>query len=211
MVAIKRVVSTSFWEDDKVIDNFTPEDKYFMLYLLTNPHTKQIGIYPLNVRQASFETGYNVDSISHLLNRFENVHKIIKRSEITSEIAIKNYLCYSIVKGGKPVIDCLEKEMKTTKDKSLIDFVLKNLSEKDDLLETVKNFVASHYKNDNENDNDNDNENERTSNVRSNVRIPYVEEKPNNDNVHDENTPKNHREEALAFLEEMENKANDLQ
>ena len=80
MVAIKRDVSTSFWEDDKVIDNFTPEDKYFMLYLLTNPHTKQIGIYPLNVRQAAFETGYNVDSINHLLNRFENIHKIIKRS-----------------------------------------------------------------------------------------------------------------------------------
>lgn len=203
MVAIKRVVSTSFWEDDKVIDNFTPEDKYFMLYLLTNPHTKQIGIYPLNVRQAAFETGYNVDSISHLLNRFENIHKIIKRSEITSEIAIKNYLCYSIVKGGKPVIDCLEKEMKTVKDKSLLDFVLKNLSEKDDLLETVKNFVASHYINDN--DNDNDNENERTSNVRSNVRRPYVKEKQEN------NSPKNHREEALAFLEEMENKANDVQ
>lgn len=208
MVAIKRVVSTSFWEDDKVIDNFTPEDKYFMLYLLTNPHTKQIGIYPLNVRQAAFETGYNVDSISHLLNRFENIHKIIKRSDITSEIAIKNYLCYSIVKGGKPVIDCLEKEMKTVKDKSLLDFVLKNLSEKDDLLETVKNFVSSHYINENDNDNDNDNENERTSNVRSNVRRPYVKEKQENKIVQEE-SQKNHREEAISFLEEMEKHAND--
>ena len=103
--------------------------------------------------------------------------------------------------------------MKTVKDKSLLDFVLKNLSEKDDLLETVKNFVSSHYindnENDNDNDNDNDNENERTSNVRSNVRRPYVKEKQENKIVQEEISQKNHREEAISFLEEMEKHAND--
>ena len=28
-----RNVSTSFWEDNKVVDDFTPEDKYIYLYL----------------------------------------------------------------------------------------------------------------------------------------------------------------------------------
>lgn len=171
MPVIKRPVSTSFWEDDKVIDTFTPEDKYFMLYLLTNPHTTQIGIYPLNLKVAAFETGYSIDSVSHLLERFENVHKIIKRSDKTTEIAIKNFLCHSIVKGGKPVLDCLNKEIKTIKDTSLLWFVVNNLSGRTDLTDTIKSFVAEIKKtlppiSLNDNDNDNDNDNESTVTVR---------------------------------------------
>lgn len=32
-----RNVSTSFWEDNKIVDDFTPEDKYIYLYCMTNP------------------------------------------------------------------------------------------------------------------------------------------------------------------------------
>ena len=32
-MAIYRNVSLSFWEDNKVVDNFTYKDKYFLLYL----------------------------------------------------------------------------------------------------------------------------------------------------------------------------------
>lgn len=47
-MSVKRVVDTQFWNDDKVVDCFSPEDKLFMLYLMTNPHTTQLGIYPVN-------------------------------------------------------------------------------------------------------------------------------------------------------------------
>lgn len=46
-MAIFRQVHTSFWNDVKVQEDFTPEDKYFFLYLLTNPQTKQIGVYQI--------------------------------------------------------------------------------------------------------------------------------------------------------------------
>ncbi|PEZ81277.1 chromosomal replication initiator DnaA, partial [Bacillus cereus] len=46
-MAIFRQVHTSFWNDVKVQEEFTPEDKYFFLYLLTNPQTKQIGVYQI--------------------------------------------------------------------------------------------------------------------------------------------------------------------
>ena len=49
-MGIKRVIDTSFWTDGKV-DEFSPEDKYFMLYLLTNPFSKQLGIYEISVKQ----------------------------------------------------------------------------------------------------------------------------------------------------------------
>ena len=44
-MAMFRKVHTEFWTDPKVLEEMTPEDKYFMLYLLTNPNTTQIGIY----------------------------------------------------------------------------------------------------------------------------------------------------------------------
>lgn len=156
-MGIKRVVDISFWTDSKVI-YFTPEDKYFMLYLLTNPHTTQLGIYELNVRQCAFELGYSEDSVKSLFDRFEKKYGIIKRSG--EEIAIKNFLRHSIIKGGKPVEDCLEKEIKAVKNKNLLSFVKQNLIGRDDLNETVKKVFENPSILLKENDNDNDNDNE---------------------------------------------------
>ena len=44
-MAIFRNVNMSFWTDTKIADDFTPEDKYFMLYALTNQYTNIIGCY----------------------------------------------------------------------------------------------------------------------------------------------------------------------
>ena len=36
-----RSIQTSFWSDSKIIEDFTPEDRYFYLYLLTNEKSNQ--------------------------------------------------------------------------------------------------------------------------------------------------------------------------
>ena len=153
MKDITRCVSTGFWKDDKVLNDFSPEDKYFMLYLLTNPHTTQLGVYHLPIKVASVELGYSRESILVLLDRFENKYGIIRFNSTTSEIAIKNYLRYSIVKGGKPVMDCLEKEYKTIKDISLVGYVLNHLNNIDSMYlnNTVIEFMNK-YINDNDNE-----------------------------------------------------------
>lgn len=155
---IRRMVSIDFWTDDKVVDKFTPEDKYFMLYLLTNPHTTQLGIYKLNVKYAAFETGYSVETINSLLDRFENHLGIIFYSRETGEVAIKNYLIYSIIKGGKPVADLLWKEINDIKNKELIDKVFSHIRESDKINKTVSNVISSFYKNDNDIHNENEND-----------------------------------------------------
>ena len=110
-MGIKRIVDTTFWTDGKV-DEFSPEDKYFMLYLLTNPFSTQLGIYEISTKQAAFQMGYSVDALKVLLDRFENKYNMILFSKETNEIAIINFLRHSIMKGGAPVRDCLIKEMK---------------------------------------------------------------------------------------------------
>lgn len=158
-MAVKRIVDTSFWNDDKVVEQFSPEDKLFMLYLLTNPHTTQLGIYQINKKVMAFELGYSLETIGVLLDRFEDKYKMIKYCNETNEIAIKNYLRYSIVKGGKPVEDCLSKDIKQVKNRNLINYVFNNIKEDSNINETV-NKIINIYINDNDNYNDNDNDND---------------------------------------------------
>ena len=166
-MGIKRIVDTSFWTDGKV-DEFSPEDKYFMLYLLTNPFTTQLGIYEISMKQAAFHLGYSKDAVNVLLERFEDNYGMIKFSKDTNEVAVKNYLRHSIIKGGAPVRDCLVKEYKKVKNKELIEWVFSHLKGFEGLNDTVKKIIEEYeekngvllYHNEKDNDNDNDNEND---------------------------------------------------
>lgn len=122
-----RQVYTEFWEDPKVQEEFTPEDRYFYLYLLTNPRTTQIGIYQITKKQIAFELGYSTESINALIDRFENHHKLIKYNIETREIAIKNWGRYNFNKAGKPVEDCVRSELSRVKDNDLIEYTKPNI------------------------------------------------------------------------------------
>ena len=166
-MGIKRIVDTSFWTDGKV-DDFSPEDKYFMLYLLTNPFSTQLGIYEISIKQVAFQMGYSMDAVKVLIDRFESKYGVVIFSPSTNEIAIKNFLRHSIVKGGAPVRDCLVKEMKGVKNKELIARVFAHIKGYEKLNETVKNIIAEYeekngtlsYSNEKKNDNENENDNE---------------------------------------------------
>jgi hypothetical protein len=178
-MGIKRIVDTSFWTDGKV-EEFSPEDRYFMLYLLTNPQTKQLGIYEFSVKRAAYELGYSMDVVNVLLERFETKYKLIVYSKETNEIAIKNFLRHSIIKGGKPVEDCITAELAKVKNRKLISIVFHHISSRDDLNATVKKIIADYEiedENDNENDNDNDVSLQRYGDVSSKASKKVVKHK----------------------------------
>lgn len=153
-MAIKRIVNTEFWNDEKVVDYFSPEDKLFFLYLLTNSHTTLLGIYKINKKIMAFELGYSIETISILLDRFENKYNMIKYSNNTQEIAIRNYLKHSVVKGGKPIEDCLIKDINQVKDKNLLEYIYINIKDCSNLNETINNIINNNiYNNINNNSN----------------------------------------------------------
>ncbi|MED1089715.1 DnaD domain protein [Bacillus paramycoides] len=119
-----RHVRTTFWSDPKVTEEMTPEDRYFYLYLMTNEHTTQIGVYTITRKQMAFELGYSIESAKALLDRFTKHHELIVYNEETRELCILNWGKYNLIKGGKPVEDCIQKELKTIKDLSLVKLVL---------------------------------------------------------------------------------------
>ncbi len=144
-MGFNRIVNSSFWTDNKV-DAFSPEDKYFMLYLLTNPFSSQLGIYEMNINHASFLLGYSEDTVKVLLERFENKYKIIYYSKETDEIAIKNFLRYSIIKGGPPVHYCLKKAISAVKNKELVSMVFSHIKKYTDLSITVRGVIMEYEK-----------------------------------------------------------------
>ena len=103
-MAIYRNVQLSFWTDNKVEDEFTPEDKYFYLYLLTNPHTNICGCYEISYKSMSDDTGYNKETIIRLLERFDKVHGVIKFSSSTKEVLVLNWYKYNWSKSEKVLI-----------------------------------------------------------------------------------------------------------
>lgn len=137
-----RIVYTEFWSDPKVMEDMTPEDKYFYLYLLTNPCTNMIGIYRIVKKQMAFDLGYSIESINSLMGRFINNHKLVLYNEETKEICIKNYGKYNLNKGGKPMIDCIKKDLGNVIDKTFIKEIstnVKNIS----IKQLIEEYLAS--------------------------------------------------------------------
>lgn len=166
-MGVKRVVDKSFWMDAGM-DDFSPEDKYFYLYLMTNPFSTQLGIYEISIKQAAFQLGYSMDAVKALIERFQNKYDLIIYDPKTNEIAIKNYLKHAIVKGGAPVRDCLIREINEVKNKELIEMVFKHIKGDTSLNETVRNLLEEYekigidlrYTKDNRKDNEKENDNE---------------------------------------------------
>jgi len=86
-----RMVRVDFWKNPIALEEMTPEDKYFYLYLLTNPNTTQIGIYRMTKKQMAFDLGYSIETVQSLMERFIEHHKLIRYNPITRELAIKNW------------------------------------------------------------------------------------------------------------------------
>ncbi len=125
-MALYRPVHVTFWQDPKVLEEMTPEDKLFYLYLITNPKTTQIGIYQITKKQMSFELGYSIESINALVDRFEKHHKLIKYDIKTRELCIINWGKYNFPRAGTPIENCVKKELSEVKNKAFI----KDISEK---------------------------------------------------------------------------------
>lgn len=94
-MAIFRNVNMSFWTDTKVVDDYTPEDRYFMLYALTNNYTNIIGCYEISVKQMSNDLGYKEDVVKNLLKRFKEIHNTIDYDYTTKELLIVNWSKYN--------------------------------------------------------------------------------------------------------------------
>lgn len=118
-----RMVRVDFWSNPIVLEEMTPEEKYFYLYLLTNPETNQSGIYKITKKQMAYDLGYSIERVHSLINRFSEHHKLIRYNPETRELAIKKWGKYNLHKTGKRVMESIISELNEVKDHSLIRYV----------------------------------------------------------------------------------------
>ena len=111
-MAVYRKISTSFWTDSKVYDDFSADDRYLYLYLFTNPHSNLCGCYEISYRQISIETGLDIDNTKKVIGRLQNTHNVIRYNSDTKEVLILNWHKYnwtSSEKFRKPLYAEIEK------------------------------------------------------------------------------------------------------
>ena len=131
----------------------SPREKLLFVYLLTNPYTTQIGIYKIIIKQIAFDLGFTKPYVKSALDKFENEYNIIKYNSETNELAIGKWGKYNLVRLGKPIEMCIEKELKGVSDLSLVEYVLSGIESSrareiySDFLEsrTVENATKSDY------------------------------------------------------------------
>lgn len=123
-MALYRNIHLSFWQDTKVTDDFTPEDRYFYLYLLTNPHTNLCGCYEISIKQMSNEMGYDAKKVGKLIDRFSSIHNLIRYSQSGRELLIFHWSKYnwtSSEKFRKPLLQ----EIQNVKTDCFREYLLK--------------------------------------------------------------------------------------
>lgn len=79
-MATQRYISTSFW-DDEWIHKLDPSEKLLYLYFMTNPLTSIAGIYKLSESRICFDTGFNENTIRHIMSKFELAKKAYRFNE----------------------------------------------------------------------------------------------------------------------------------
>ena len=84
----QRLVDTCFW-DDAYIMQLDPSEKLLFLYFLTNPLTALCGVYQIEMRRIAFDTGFEVDTVKRMLDRFERDQRCVYRD---GWIAMRNWL-----------------------------------------------------------------------------------------------------------------------
>ncbi|EPY2302592.1 DnaD domain protein [Clostridium sporogenes] len=143
-----RQLYTEFWNDNFVL-NLEPEEKYFYIYLLTNPNTSQCGIYELPKKIIEMQTGHSKETVDRLLKKFEEYKKIIY-SEETNEVIILNWVKYN-EPNNINAIKCVNKEIKKIKNRNFVKELYLQYSkiglEVDKLFSDVKNSFISMDKN----------------------------------------------------------------
>ena len=123
-MALYRTICLTFWTDTKIADEFTPEDRYFYLYLFTNPHTNLAGCYEVGISQMANETGYNKDSVERLLKRFSEIHKVAVYSNETKEVLLLNWHKYNWTSSDK-FRKSLEVEINKVKEPTFREYLTK--------------------------------------------------------------------------------------
>ena len=116
-MAQNRYISTSYWKDNYVAD-LDPSEKLLFIYLLTNPRTTIAGVYEINFREIAFDTGFDVEMVRKVMDRFMVDGKIIHSN---GWVVLRNWLKHQAI--NPSVSKGIDRTLKQLPD-NLLEFVI---------------------------------------------------------------------------------------
>ena len=120
-MAAYRQVHITFWQDP-FIEELSPKQKYFYLYLMTNSKTKQCGCYEISMKLIRYETGLTQSEIDSYIKLLAEAKKI-DYDKKNQEFLIVNWLKHNSYKSPK-VKTCIMKELELIKNIEFKDFII---------------------------------------------------------------------------------------
>ncbi len=120
-MAAYRQVHITFWQDP-FIEELSPKQKYFYIYLMTNSKTRQCGCYEISMKLIKYETGLTQSEIDSYIKLLVQANKI-DYDKLNKEFLVINWLKHNSFKSPK-VKTCITKELELIKTKRFKDFVI---------------------------------------------------------------------------------------
>jgi len=123
----ERGFQTELWTDP-FIQGLSPEAKLLFIYLWTNKHCNQAGLYEISLKTMAFDTGLSVESISALLSQLEPkvswsaeqnlvwVKNFLKRQCKSQSFLIAAAKCLLSIKNKKLVEEFIQYNLKFNLD-----------------------------------------------------------------------------------------------
>ncbi|SCH48637.1 DnaD domain protein [Romboutsia sp. 1001713B170207_170306_H8] len=141
-MALYRHVRSEIWVNPKVSECMNSNEKLIFVYLLTNQHTTQIGIYKITKKQIAYDLDLPMNIVEETLEKFENDLKIIVYNKSTYEIAITKWGRFNLTNSGRPIKDCIKKELLEVKDVELLKVISEHIRK-----EEIKELFDNAYDN----------------------------------------------------------------
>ena len=99
-----RNITTEIWDDPQIVDDFTSEDMYVWLYILTSPHTNLCGLLKSSITTMSNEMKTDSNIINSSIIRLKEVHQLIDYDADNKEILIKSWHKHNWTKSPRLII-----------------------------------------------------------------------------------------------------------
>lgn len=123
-----RMIATALWQDKEFRKIKSIKTRYLWLYLLSCTMSKSCGIFHLPLDMIAFESKLSEEDIEKCLKELE-LNNFCVYSKDSEEIAIYNYPKYNISNMGKPMIDCITKDLALVDDRTLVDRIILSLKD----------------------------------------------------------------------------------
>lgn len=129
-----RMIATNLWTDREFRKIKSIKTRYLWVYLLSCTMSKSCGVFHLPLDVIAFESRLSEEDIEKSMQELE-INNFCYYARDTEEIVIYNYPKYNIKNMGKPMIDCVSKELSQVSDRKLISRII-------DALEDYKNGMG---------------------------------------------------------------------